>query len=233
MEKVYANVKLSLSRPPTDLICWPRRQGNVRFPIIDTTQTDQKLPGQLEPINVRLGKLNFGGLESNQAMRLLSLFWNRQHATGSVVYRPCFMRDMASRGPYFSELLLNAIYFVASADCTRSSNSFGLGDSNTSGMDFRRKAEAILYDPVTQVLTKSSITTIQALLLMSDALFSWCDERSLSWHYLGIATNMIVDLGIHSEHSVAKNPEDLETSRRVFWSAFGINKPFLTVILLY
>jgi hypothetical protein len=143
------------------------------------------------------------------------------------------MRDMASRGPYFSELLLNAIYFVASADCTRSSNSFGLGDSNTSGMDFRRKAEAILYDPVTQVLTKSSITTIQALLLMSDALFSWCDERSLSWHYLGIATNMIVDLGIHSEHSVAKNPEDLETSRRVFWSAFGINKPFLTVILLY
>ncbi|KAK1243024.1 hypothetical protein MKX08_005836 [Trichoderma sp. CBMAI-0020] len=64
---------------------------------------------------------------------------------------------------------------------------------------------------------------------MSDTLFSWCDERSLSWHYLGIATNMMIDLGIHSEtpplsFKKSLSPEDIEIRRRVFWSAFVLDK---------
>ncbi|TVY90114.1 Nitrogen assimilation transcription factor [Lachnellula willkommii] len=207
--------------------------------VVDTPQRAQLLAEsarqrQLELINLRSGKLNFDGLDPELGMRLLSVFWNRQHATGSIVYRPCFMRDMASKGPHFSPLLLNAIFFVASKHVaskggSRLEGSCSESDNCNSGLQFRGKINNILHDPETQVLCKSSITTIQALLIMSDALFSWCDERSLSWHYLGIAINMIIDLGIHSEKSslmVSKShsPEKMETHRRLFWAAFVLDK---------
>lgn len=160
-------------------------------------------------------------------MSLLSIFWNRQHAIGSIIYRPSFMRDMACQGAYFSPLLLYAIFFHASKNMPGVCGTCDISDNCNPGRQFRQKAEDLLFNRETQVLCKSSIPTIQALLLMSDALFSWCDERSLSWHYLGIATNMIIDLGIHSETSPltskkSLSSEDVEIRRRIFWSAFGM-----------
>ncbi|TVY32562.1 Nitrogen assimilation transcription factor [Lachnellula subtilissima] len=219
---------------------YPLERKNVdSIAVVDTSQRAQLLAEsarqrQLELINLRSGKLNFDGLDPELGMVLLSVFWNRQHATGSIVYRPCFMRDMASKGPYFSPLLLNTIFFVASKhvaskDGPRLEGSCNSIDNCNSGLLFRRKVDSILHHPETQVLCKSSITTVQALLIMSDALFSWCDERSLSWHYLGIAINMIIDLGIHSEKSTlmlakSHSPEEMETHRRLFWAAFVLDK---------
>jgi hypothetical protein len=159
-------------------------------------------------------------------MDLLSVFWNRQHATGSIVYRPAFMRDMANQGPYFSPLLLNAILFVASKHVPGIAGHCDGTDNCKAGLPFRRNIEEILYRTKVPLVCQSSITTVQALLLFSDALFSWCDERSLSWHYLGIATNMIIDLGIHCENATLTSvkphsPEHFEVRRRVFWAAFG------------
>ncbi|KAH8888028.1 hypothetical protein GQ53DRAFT_725227 [Thozetella sp. PMI_491] len=184
---------------------------------------------QLELVNLRVGKLNFDGTDPEVGMDLLSVFWNRQHATGSVVYRPCFMRDMASQGPYFSELLLNAIFFVASKHSPALERTKGPAEVCETGHVFRSKIESILYRPNTQILCKSNITTVQALLLLSDALFSWCDERSLAWHFLGVATSMIIDLGIHSESprlgsEATASLEDVETRRRVYWAAFILDK---------
>ena len=180
----------------------------------------------MELINLRLGKLNFAGVDPKTGMSLLAVFWNRQHATGSVVYRPYFMRDMASQGSLFSELLLNAIYFLASKHVSNGTDSCVNAEPGSTISPFRQKMEAVLFAPDSQLLLKSSITTIQALLLFSDALFSWCDEKSLSWHYLGIAINMIIDLGIHSENSrllstKSNSPETVEVHRRLFWGAFG------------
>lgn len=137
------------------------------------------------------------------------------------------MRDMACQGTYFSPLLLNSIFFHASKHVPEVGGTCDVSDNCNPGHQFRQKAEDLLFSRETQVLCKSSIPTIQALLLMSDTLFSWCDERSLSWYYLGIATNMIIDLGIHSETSPltfrkSLSPEDVEIRRRVFWSAFGM-----------
>lgn len=61
---------------------------------------------------------------------------------------------------------------------------------------------------------------------MSDVLFAWLDERSLAWQYLGIATQMIIDLGMHSEHKIPQSADLdqlqwLESRRRTFWAAFG------------
>lgn len=137
---------------------------------------------------------------------------------------------MVIQGPYFSPLLLNAIFFVASKNAPGIQGLCSSSNNDPAGMTFRRKFEDILYRRDTQLLCKSNITTIQALLLVSDALFTWCDERSLSWHYLGIAINMIIDLGMHSEVASIRSkkqfsPEELEIRRRIFWAAFGKCRP--------
>jgi hypothetical protein len=168
--------------------------------------------------------LIFDGVNPDLGYKLLQAFWNRQHCSGNVVYRPSFMRDMACRGRYFNDLLLNAMKFVAYKHVSPQASPTPGFDVCVSGMTFRKRAEESLYRADTQLLTRSSITTIQALLLMSDALFAWCDERSLSWQYLGIAINMIMDLGIHTtqsgfyQHGLA---EQQEIGRRVFWSAYS------------
>lgn len=175
-------------------------------------------------MNLKSGKLDFDGTDKDLGYDLLQAFWNRQHHSGNVVYRPAFMRDMACHGPHFSPLLLNAMLFLGSSHspqlCGDSSE-----DTCVSGMTFRRKVEDYLYQGGTRIFAKSNITTAQALLLMSDALFAWCDERSLSWHYLGLSINMIVDLGIHSLHSAfyrTQSVEIQEIGRRLFWSAYGM-----------
>jgi hypothetical protein len=168
--------------------------------------------------------LGFASIDTDYGYNLLKVFWNRQHHTGSVVYRPAFMRDMAHHGRYFNDLLLNVIMFVA-VKYGPAQDRAGLSvDSCVNAMTFRQKAEEMLYQADTHLLTKSSVTTIQALLLMANTLLAWCDERSLSWQYLGIAINMIIDLGIHNNNSTfyqRGSAEDLEIGRRVFWAAYS------------
>ncbi|KAJ4221451.1 hypothetical protein NW759_006697 [Fusarium solani] len=182
---------------------------------------------QYEIINFKAEKLDFGGIDPALGMDLISNFWNRQHYAGSIVYRPTFMRDMVCKGPYYSDLLLNAILFAGSKYSDDPAVRSNVNDKDSAGRPFRAKFEEILHG--SQVLFKSRVTTIQALLIVADALFSWCDETSLSWHYMGLAISMIVDLGIHidgagSGKSANYTPEDAEVHRRVFWAAFTLDK---------
>ncbi|KAI1024602.1 hypothetical protein LB503_007179 [Fusarium chuoi] len=184
---------------------------------------------QLEKVNLRAGKLYFGGVDPKVGMDLLSKFWNRQHYMGSIVYRPAFMRDMACNGPYYSDLLLTAMLFAGSMHTVDAAALRNTGKLNSIGRPYRIKFEQALHACGSQVLFKSEITTIQALLVVSDALFSWCNERSLSWHYLGIAISMIIDLGLHIDGPArrsSKRPsaEDTEVERRVFWATFISDK---------
>jgi hypothetical protein len=153
---------------------------------------------------------------------------------------------MACNGPSFSRLLLNAIFFSAADYLSRAAASGVEGtiaarcqaaDNCTLGFEFRRKFEDYLHDRETGLLFKSQVTTIQAILLVSDTLFSWCDEKSLSWHYSGIAVNMIMDLGLHTEgqDQKAASPRpagEIETHRRLFWAAFGTSSAFSFFSLL-
>ncbi|EXK29799.1 hypothetical protein FOXG_20600 [Fusarium oxysporum f. sp. lycopersici 4287] len=184
---------------------------------------------QLEKVNLRAGKLDFGDLDPKIGMDLLSKFWNRQHYMGSIVYRPAFMRDMACNGPYYSEVLLRAMLFSGSMHTVDAAALRNTGKLNSIGRPYRIKFEQALHACGSQVLFKSDITTIQALLVVADALFSWCNERSLSWHYLGIAISMIIDLGLHIDGPARRSskkisPEDMEIERRVFWATFISDK---------
>lgn len=182
---------------------------------------------QLEDLNFRNGTLDFDGVEPELGMHLLSLHWNRQHHSFLITYRPAFMRDMASqgKGPYFSKLLLNAIYFGASKFSPRHEEVRRVAnDVRTAGWKFRQRVRELLGE----ALDKSEITTIQALLVMTNSLFALGDERSAAWVYAGIAFRMIIDLGLHvdtlalaSTGTRKVSDEDYEIRRRVFWAAFG------------
>lgn len=177
---------------------------------------------QLEDVNFRLGKLDFDGVEPELGQHLLSLHWNRQHHSFLITYRPAFMRDMACKGPNFSKLLLNAIFFSASKFSPRRELRRDADDVRTAGWQFRERVRGLLGG----ALDKSDITTIQALLIMCNSLFALGDERSAAWLYAGLAFRMIVDLGIHVDKAGLTtnrkfSDEDLEIRRRVFWAAFG------------
>ena len=183
----------------------------------------------METVNQRAGKLNFRGVEPQVGMGLLLNFWNRQLYTGPIVYRTAFMRDMANtnNGPYFSELLLYAILFAGSQFTAEAAAARTLAEVNATGRQYRAKFEQALHSSGS--IFKSEVTTIQALLVVSDTLFSWCNERSLSWHYMGLAINMIIDLGLHSNQSLCGPSEPAaaevtEIRRRLFWAAFSKSK---------
>ncbi len=168
-------------------------------------------------------------------MHLLSMHWNRQHHAYLVTYRPAFMRDMACQGPYFSKLLLNAIYFGASKFSPRPEFQGNRENLRSVGLPFRQRVKELLVD----ALDKSEITTIQALLIMTSSLFALGDERSAAWLYAGIAFRMIIDLGLHIDDisRFATNrlsEEDIEIRRRVFWGAFGKGKRIAyKIVLIY
>lgn len=150
-------------------------------------------------------------------MHLLSIYWSRQLYTAQIIYRPVFMRDMACGGPYFSKLLLNAILFTVSKHCARPEIRSDPDDITTAGWRFRQRFTELLRDS----FDKSEITTLQALLIMSNSLFSRCDERSLSWLYAGNAFNMIIDLGLHVLPPPEKmSAEEIEVRKRVIWGAY-------------
>lgn len=177
---------------------------------------------QLESINFAAGKLDFDGVDPDLGMHLLSLHWNRQHHSFLITYRPAFMRDMACNGPYFSKILLNAIYFGASKFSTRPEVRRDPNDARTAGWLYRQRVKDLLG----RALDRSEITTIQALLIMTSSLFALGDERSAAWLYAGTAFRMIIDLGLHVDAPMLFNAhrlssEDIEIRRRVFWGAFG------------
>ncbi len=175
-------------------------------------------------INYNAGRLDFDGVDPELGMHLLSMHWNRQHHSFLITYRPAFMRDMACQGPYFSKLLLNAIYFGASKFSPRPELRSSREHVRSVGMPFRQRVRELLGG----ALDKSEITTIQALLIMTSSLFALGDERSAAWLYAGVAFRMIIDLGLHVDDlsRFAAHPlseEDFEIRRRVFWGAFGMS----------
>ncbi|KAE8154425.1 fungal-specific transcription factor domain-containing protein [Aspergillus avenaceus] len=180
---------------------------------------------QMETLNFQQGRLDFDGEDPELGMHLLSLHWNRQHHSFLITHRPAFMRDMACQGPYFSKLLLNAIYFGASKFSPRLEVRRDPDDVRTAGWRYRRRVKELLGS----ALDHSEITTIQALLVMTSSLFALGDERSAAWLYAGSAFRMIIDLGMHVDAPSLTNmrrlsDEDLEIRRRIFWGAFVVDK---------
>lgn len=162
------------------------------------------------------------GIPTPLAMHLLDLHWNRQHHTFLLTYRPAFMRDLASGGPYCSKFLLNAIFACASKYSGRVELRDDVLDPRTAGGRFFRRCEELMsQDPPWE---RSSISTLVGLLLLGST-FVARGEITKGWSYTGLAVRMVFDLGLHLD---LKKPgctaEDIEIRRRVFWGAFLCDK---------
>ena len=126
---------------------------------------------------------DFDGVPKDLAMHLLDLHWNRQHHAFLLTYRPAFMRDMACGGPYFSKLLLNAIFFGAAKFSDRVELRSDPNDPGSSGHVFLDRVKALLGE----AMDRSRITTIQALLLMASSLFALGSQEA-AWLYSGLVS---------------------------------------------
>ena len=152
------------------------------------------MAGQLEQIHLSSGELDLDDVDPELAIHLLNVFWARSNSCFPFVYRPAFMRDMARNGPYFSKLLLNAIYFAAARISARTETRQVVSDVKTAGWRFRLRFKELLGD----ALDQSKVTTVQALLIVAAALPSMGDDRTAAWIYTGLALRMIIDLGLHT-----------------------------------
>ncbi|KAI5449640.1 hypothetical protein NCC49_004191 [Naganishia albida] len=171
-----------------------------------------------ERIDFTTGVLDFDGWPPSLVRHLLELHFNRQHHAFCITYRPAFMRDMASGGPYFSKLLLNAILYGVSKYSDRQELSL---PNLRGGLGFLDRAKTLLG----QDLHEPSVPTIQALLLLANSLGAQGIAGNGSMLYLKIALAMITELGIDREDVKARaSAETREINRRVVWAAYVIDK---------
>lgn len=163
-----------------------------------------------------------GGIPGELAMHLLDLHWNRQHHTYHLTYRPAFMRDLVSGGPYCSEFLLNAVFGCSSKFSERLEVRENPALPETAGKMFFDRCDELLTQQ--SLLESSSIPTITGLLLLG-ATFNAKGRTSKGWLYVGYALRMVYDLGLHLDcKEISGNAEDVEIRRRVFWGAFICDK---------
>jgi Fungal specific transcription factor domain len=133
---------------------------------------------------------------------------------------------MYIRGPYYSDVLLNAMLAHSVRWCKSESGIGPLLESFDGGTKFYESAVSGLYE--TLRLGFAKIPTIQALLLLS-AQECGRGNRTQAWLYSGMAFRLVEDLGITVDSrkysgSVQFSDEDIEIRNRLFWSCYFWDK---------
>lgn len=133
---------------------------------------------------------------------------------------------MKINGPYYSDILLNAILSHSVRWCKTEPNIGPLLDSFDGGAQFSRNAVLGLYDSLK--VGYAEIPTIQTLLLLS-ARECGQGNRTQAWLYSGMAFRLLDDLGISIDSrkysgSAQLNDEDIEIRNRLFWSCYFWDK---------
>jgi len=143
--------------------------------------------------------------------RLLDVHWTWIQPMFMFTYRPAFMSDMSTGGPYFSPFLLSVI-------CAHSTRFIEkhLGDTLVA------RARMLM---AVEIQKDSSIPTIQGLLQLSAREIGQ-GMISQAWLYSGMAFRMSTDLGLHlSTESISHlgqplNAQDKEIRTRLSWACF-------------
>lgn len=127
------------------------------------------------------------------------------------VYRPAFIRDMATNGRYYSEFLLTVI-------CAHAAK---YQDGNYAEFLLARVRRLL----GTAIQQPSSIPTVQALLQLSARDLA-NGSMSQAWVYSGIAFRMANDLGLEyiGPNIKGLGPVDLEIRKRLYWSCYFWDK---------
>ncbi|KAL1957265.1 hypothetical protein VTO42DRAFT_6171 [Malbranchea cinnamomea] len=156
---------------------------------------------------------------------LLDSHWCWIHPLFNFVYRPAFTRDMKINGPYYSDVLLNAILSHSLRWCRSEPKIGHLLEAYDGGDQFRDAALTGLFESLKG--GNGQIPIIQALLLLS-AQECGRGNRTQAWLYSGMAFRLVEDLGITIDSrkysSVQFSDEDIEIRNRLFWSCYFWDK---------
>ncbi|OAT01280.1 C6 transcription factor [Blastomyces dermatitidis ER-3] len=175
---------------------------------------------QLATIPVRGRRLN------DPFQYLLDSHWCWIHPLYNFVYRPAFTRDMKMNGPYFSEILLNAILSHSMRWCKDELKITKYIDASSGGTQFFDQACSGLFN--TLKAGNGQIPIVQSLLLLS-AQECGRGNTTQAWLYSGMAFRLVEDLGITIDSrkysgSVQFSDEDIEVRNRLFWSCYFWDK---------
>ncbi|PGH02779.1 hypothetical protein AJ79_07544 [Helicocarpus griseus UAMH5409] len=157
---------------------------------------------------------------------LLDSHWCWIHPLFNFVYRPAFTRDMKMNGPYYSDILLNAILSHSIRWCKdepKIAHQLNLYDG---GAQFFHRACSGLFNNVQE--GNGQIPIVQSLLLLS-AQECGRGNRTQAWLYSGMAFRLVEDLGITIDSrkysgSVQFSDEDIEIRNRLFWCCYFWDK---------
>ncbi|KAJ5682765.1 hypothetical protein N7462_005930 [Penicillium macrosclerotiorum] len=162
---------------------------------------------------------------------LLDSHWCWIQPLFNFVYRPAFTRDMKIHGPYYSDVLLNAVLSHSVRWCKAEPQVGPLLDSFEGGAQFYQRAVSGLFDSLK--VGYATVPTIQTLLLLS-AQECGRGNRTQAWLYSGMAFRVLDDLGISIDSrkfpgAAQLSDEDVEIRNRLFWSCYFWDK----VVSLY
>ncbi|KAI7905966.1 fungal-specific transcription factor domain-containing protein [Cokeromyces recurvatus] len=154
-------------------------------------------------------------------MHLIDLFFQTRYNFIPIVPKQLFYKQLQTKGPLITPLLLNAIYCVVSRFSTRKD----VPKSST----FFNRAKRLIDD----FLDVPRMSTVVALCLLSlyepipIASKSTVDQHCRSWIYSGMAFRMCLELGLNMDtpHSRGCLSEDsIELRRRIFWTCYCLDK---------
>lgn len=158
---------------------------------------------------------------SDIQMHMIDLFFETRYKVAPMIPKRLFYEQLRIKGPLITPLLLNSIYCVVSGYST-------LPDVPKPAV-FYNRAKKLVDD----FLDTPRISTVAALCLL--ALYepvptkskNMPDQHCRSWMYSGMASRMCLELGLNIDtprSRANKSPEEIEFSRRVFWSCYCLDK---------
>ena len=169
-----------------------------------------------------------GFFEPSDELRdhLLALYWKWQNCWQYIVPRELFVRDLyvdkAER--YCTPLLLYTVLAFASRYSTRPELRTDPNDANTAGEAFAAQARTILHHEY----EAPTYTTVQAAGLLG-LYWASIDNEGLGFIYIGMATRMAMNLGLHCDCSSYEangfiTKDDVEARNVTFWGIYVLDK---------
>ncbi|KAH7020463.1 nitrogen assimilation transcription factor nit-4 [Ilyonectria destructans] len=163
---------------------------------------------------------------------LLDLYWRWQNPWNHVIHKEAFLRDFHQKGDgkYCTELLLSAIFALASRYSDRPELRSIPDDPSTAGQGFLTQSKILLlYESEAPTVTTVQAACLMALRTMSD------NKEALGWLYCGNATRMAFNLGLHldcSRELAAGYITELEAEVRkvTWWSCYNLDKLFAVAL---
>lgn len=157
---------------------------------------------------------------------LLELYWRWQNSWQYIVARESFVMDLYvhKSGRFCTPLLLTAMLGFASRYSSRPELRTNPADANTAGETLVAQARTMLHHEYEAPTT----STVQAAGLLG-LYWASLDREGLGFMYIGMASRMAMNLGLHSDCSAyisrgIISEEDVEARKIAFWGIYVLDK---------